>query len=176
MANANIRFRTATPPILPQLVQKLLPAAPTEGKIQGMPNKTAPTSTDPRAFVLALEAPQLREDSLVLIDLMQNLTGAKPRMWGPSIIGFDEYHYTYDSGREGDFFLAGFAPRKSGPVIYLNGQIPNQAELLANLGPHRMGKGCLYIKRLSDIDIATLEKLIVASTAALRKKYPTGSN
>ena len=138
-----------------------------------MANKTAPTTVAPATYLASVENTQLREDSQVLLTLMQRFTGCTPKMWGPSIIGFDQYHYTYDSGRQGDFFVAGFAPRKSGPVIYLNGQIPEQAELLQKLGPHRMGKGCLYIKRLSDIDIDILTTLLERSINAIRAKWPT---
>lgn len=138
-----------------------------------MANKTVPTQLVPAAYIAAVEKQQLRDDGFVLLELMQSLTGTAPKMWGPSIIGFDQYHYTYDSGREGDFFVAGFAPRKSGPVIYLNGQIPEQAELLKQLGPHRMGKGCLYIKRLSDIDMDVLTNLLQRSIEAVRGKWPT---
>lgn len=138
-----------------------------------MANKTQPTAVAPSDFIAAVENQQLREDSEKLLELIQNLTGCKAKMWGPSMIGCDQYHYTYESGREGDLFIAGFAPRKSGPVIYLNGLIAEQSALLENLGPHRMGKGCLYIKRLSDVDMDVLTTLLASSISAIRKKWPT---
>lgn len=94
-------------------------------------------------------------------------------MWGPSIIGFGQFHYRYDSGHEGDSFLAGFSPRKAETVVYLMGQIPDQTELLGGLGPHRMGKGCLYIRNLDKIDFTVLTELVNKSVAALKAKYPT---
>lgn len=138
-----------------------------------MTNKTQPTKIEPLDFIAAVENPQLREDSEKLLALMQDLTGCTPKMWGPSMIGYDQYHYTYESGREGDFFVLGFAPRKSGPVIYLNGLMYDQPDLLQKLGPHRMGKGCLYIKRLSDIDMGVLTTLLENSISAIRNKWPT---
>lgn len=93
-------------------------------------------------------------------------------MWGPTMIGFGSYHYIYESGREGDMFLAGFAPRKTELVIYLVGKIQDQAELLDKLGKHKMGKACLYVKRLEQIDMDVLEELIVKSIAAIKAQYP----
>lgn len=135
-------------------------------------NKTGPTEIDPRAHVAALDHPGRRADAEKLIEMMARLTGEKPRMWGPTIVGFGRYHYRYDSGREGEAPVAGFAPRKAETVVYLVGEIPDQAVLLARLGKHRTGKACLYIKRLEDVDIAVLEELIVKSIAAIRAKYP----
>ena len=106
------------------------------------------------------------------MQLFERVTGAPAKMWGPTMIGFGQYHYKYDSGREGDLFLAGFAPRKSELVVYLVGKIENQSALLAKLGKHRMGRACLYIKRLEQIDLAVLEELVRKSIAALKAKYP----
>ena len=135
-------------------------------------NKTKVTEIRVSDYIAGLPDPIQRLDSAFLIELMQAKTGAPAKMWGPSIIGFGDYHYTYESGREGDFFLAGFAPRSRQIVVYLNGQIPRQAELLRQLGPHKMGKGCLYIKRLDQIDRDVLTELISESIAAVRAKYP----
>ena len=135
-------------------------------------NKTKVTEIRVSDYIAGLPDPIQRLDSTFLIDLMQAKTGAPAKMWGPSIIGFGDYHYTYESGREGDLFLAGFAPRSRQIVVYLNGQIPRQAELLRQLGPHKMGKSCLYIKRLDQIDRDVLSELVSASIAAVRARYP----
>ena len=111
----------------------------------------------------------------MLIELMQRVTAEPPVLWG-SIIGFGSYHYRYQSGREGDAMLAGFAPRKAEFSIYLHGTyLPEQAAarqlLLERLGPHRIGKACLYVKRLSDIDLDILEQLVALSVEGLRSHY-----
>jgi len=126
----------------------------------------------PEDYVAAVEHDGRRADCQVLMQLMRRLTGEEPKMWGPSMIGFGSYHYVYESGREGDMFVAGFAPRKSELAIYLMGRIPDQADLLATLGKHKMGKSCLYVKRLDQIDMAVLEALIVKSIAAIKAQYP----
>jgi hypothetical protein len=134
-------------------------------------NKTKPTDVDPRAFVDQVANAQRRQDSLELLALMQDLTGHPPKMWGPSIIGFDRYHYKYPSGREGDAPLTGFSPRSAELVLYLGPGLASIA-LTAKLGKHKAGKGCLYIKKLADIDRQVLRELIVTSVDALRKRYP----
>ena len=134
-------------------------------------NKTIPTDESVSAFIAALNDPGKQADCNMLIEMMRRLTGAEPVLWGPSIVGFGKYHYVYDSGREGDAMLAGFSPRKNELVVYLMGKIPDQAELLDKLGRHRMGKACLYIKRLEKVDLAVLETLISKSIAALKAKY-----
>lgn len=136
-------------------------------------NKTQPTAISPEEYVANVEHDGRRADSQVLMQLMQRLTGEKPKMWGPTMVGFGSYHYVYESGREGDMFLAGFAPRKSELAIYLIGKIPDQADLLAKLGKHKMGKSCLYVKRLEQIDMDVLEELIVKSIAAIKAQYPS---
>jgi len=135
-------------------------------------NKTVPTHASPRAYVAAIGSAAQRADAEWLLEMMERIVGEPPRMWGPSIIGFGQYHYRYASGREGDGMLAGFAPRKGNIVVYLVGEIPEQAELLRRLGPHRMGKACLDLKKLDDIDRAVLEDLVSRSVAAQRAKYP----
>jgi hypothetical protein len=104
--------------------------------------------------------------------MMQSATGEKPKMWGPSIIGFGSYHYKYDSGREGDMPIIGFSPRKPATVLYLTAS-RDSAALLAKLGKHSGGKGCLYIKKLADVDQKVLEAMIGKSVAAMRAKYPS---
>lgn len=140
--------------------------------------KTKPTGVDVDDFIAQLDDPAKRADSQRLIALMQKITGAPARMWGPSIIGFGSYHYTYASGHEGDSCLAGFSPRKAEFSIYLSGgywseNVARRDALLASLGRHRMGKGCLYVKRLADVDIDVLAQLITQSVTALRSTYPS---
>src|ERR1700693_113071 len=114
-------------------------------------NKTKPTKLSVAAFIDALTDQAKRAGARALAKLMQSATGEAPKMWGPSIIGFGSYHYTYDSGREGDMPLAGFSPRKAATVVYgMTGSSDPEA-LLAKLGRHTTGKGCLYIKRLADV-------------------------
>jgi hypothetical protein len=134
-------------------------------------NKTKPTDVDPRAFVDQVVNAQRRQDGQELIALMQEITGHPPKMWGPSIIGFDRYHYKYASGREGDAPLTGFSPRSAELVLYVGPGLDN-ATLMAALGKHRVGKGCLYIKKLDDIDREVLKALIVTSVDAMRERYP----
>ena len=135
-------------------------------------NKTKPTKTSVAAFIAALPEPAKRADAKALIKLMQSATGDKPKMWGPSIVGFGSYHYTYDSGREGDMPLIGFSPRKAALVLYNMGAFPDGAKLLAKLGEHTTGKACIYIKKLTDVDQQVLETLLVKSVEAIRARYP----
>jgi hypothetical protein len=131
-------------------------------------NKTKPTKLSVTAFTNAITDPVRRADAKALTKLMQNAFGEKPRMWGPAIIGFGSCHYKYESGREGDMPVIAFSPRKAATVLYgLIGSGDAKA-LLARLGKHSTGKGCLYIKKLSDVDPLTLETLIVKVLAAKR--------
>jgi hypothetical protein len=123
-------------------------------------NKTLPTSSDVTAFVAGLDSEQRRADSRQLIELMRKVTGEPPVMWGSSIIGFGSLHYKYDSGREGDTMLVGFAPRKQALVLYSVVYYDQNLDLAAQLGPHTTGKGCLYIKKLSDINLDILTEMI----------------
>lgn len=136
-------------------------------------NKTQPTAVLPADYVAALTDPIRKADSVVLLELMGRLTGEEPKMWGPSIIGFGNYHYKYASGREGDFFHTGFAPRKAEMVVYLVAESDDQPALREKLGKHRMGKSCLYIKKLEAIDMDVLEELITKSVATIRARYPS---
>jgi hypothetical protein len=104
-----------------------------------------------------------RQDALALLELMQELTGLTPKMWGGSIVGFGSYHYKYASGHEGDACLVGFSPRKAGLSIYLGCGIGQDSELFGRLGKHKMGQGCLTIKRLKDVDLAVLRQLVEES-------------
>jgi Domain of unknown function (DU1801) len=133
-------------------------------------NKTKPTKLDVATFIDALTDENRRADAKALVKLMQGATGEKPKMWGPSIIGFGSYHYRYESGREGDMPLVGFSPRKTAAVLYGVMGFSGSEELLAKLGPHTTGKGCLYVKRLADIDPKVLRALVSKSVTAKRAR------
>jgi hypothetical protein len=135
-------------------------------------NKTQATSADVTAFIDAVADETQRADAHAIAAMMARLSGEPPKMWGPSIIGFGRYHYKYDSGREGDTLRIGFSPRKGQTVLYLPGTISAQADLLARLGKHKEGKGCMYIKRLADVDAAVLEEMMVASIRYMAETYP----
>jgi hypothetical protein len=132
-------------------------------------NKTKETAVDPIAFIDKVTSDVKRRDSHELVAMMQDITGAPPKMWGPSIVGFGSYHYVYESGREGDICLTGFSPRSGSLVVYLGPGIDNE-KLMGKLGKHKAGKGCLYIKKLDDIDRKVLRKLIEYSLETLRKR------
>jgi hypothetical protein len=134
-------------------------------------NKTKPTKLSVAAFIDAITDPSRRADAKALVKLMKRAAGEKPQMWGPSIIGFGSYHYRYDSGREGDMPLIGFSPRKPATVLYNTPGSSDSKVLLAKLGKHTTGKGCLYIKKLTDVDQKVLETMIVKSVAAMRARY-----
>jgi hypothetical protein len=125
--------------------------------------KTKKTAASVDAFLESVADPQQREDARRLSKLMKEATGAKPRMWGGSIVGFGDHHYKYESGREGDWFLAGFSPRKGNLTIYLTPGLDRVARHLEKLGKHKTGKGCLYIKKLADVDVKVLRELVRAS-------------
>ena len=129
-------------------------------------NKTRPTKQSVAEFIDALTDETRRADAKALLKLMQSATSEKPQMWGPSIIGFGSYHYTYDSGREGDMPVAGFSPRKAATVLYSLTWFSGSEALLAKLGKYTAGKGCLYVKKLADVDAKVLEALVVKSVAA----------
>ena len=134
-------------------------------------NKTKPTKVSVAAFIGTLTDQTRRSDAKELVKLMQSGSGEKPAMWGPSIIGFGSYHYTYDSGREGDMPLIGFSPRKAAIVLYNTIGCRDSEALLAKLGKHSTGKACLYIKKLADVDHRVLQALVVKSVAAMRARY-----
>lgn len=136
-------------------------------------NATRPTEVDPVDFVAAVEHPTRRADAQTLLELMQRVTGCRPTMWGPSIIGFGRYHYRYDSGREGDFMMTGFSPRKASLVVYVLPGYDEIGEQLARLGKHKTGKSCLYITKLADVDLAVLEEIVTDGVARMRERYET---
>ena len=128
-------------------------------------NKTKTTKVSVAAYIDAITDEARRADAKALVKLMQSATGEKPKMWGPSIVGFGSYHYKYESGREGDMPVVGFSPRKPATVLYgLRGSRDAEA-LLAKLGKHTTGKGCVYIKKLADVDQKALSTLVAKSVA-----------
>jgi hypothetical protein len=135
-------------------------------------NKTRVTDIDPRDFIAGVEHPVRQTDAGTLLELMGRITGEPARMWGPSIIGYGQYHYRYDSGREGDFLRTGFSPRKSGLVVYIMPGYAKFSLILDRLGKFKEGKSCLYITRLADVDLAVLEELIQAGLDEMARKYP----
>lgn len=128
-------------------------------------NRTKPTDVDVAGYIAAVEHPQRRADAQELCATMQRLTGEAPRMWGPTMIGFGEVHYRYQSGHEGDMFRVGFAPRKAQLAIYLTCDLDQYTGELERLGKWKRGAGCLYVNRLADIDRAVLEGMIVRAYA-----------
>ncbi|WP_397594333.1 DUF1801 domain-containing protein [Sphingorhabdus sp.] len=135
-------------------------------------NKTQATVTRVEDFVTGIADENQRADARSLIALMTRLSGKPATMWGPSIIGFGRYRYRYDSGREGEMCRIGFSPRKGQTVLYLIDGFEGHAELMAKLGKHKTGKSCLYVKRLSDIDLVVLEDMCRSSLAYMAAKYP----
>ena len=134
-------------------------------------NKTQKTSENVEWFLSSISEEQKRLDCLKLLDIMQDLTQAPPAMWGTGIVGFGEYHYRYKTGREGDWFLTGFAPRKQALTLYLMCDLSHDGLNFDGLGKYKKSKGCLYIKRLSDIDLAVLKRIIKDSIKIIQQKY-----
>jgi hypothetical protein len=133
--------------------------------------KTKPTKVSPAAFLKKAANEQQFADSRELIKLFRELTGKPPKMWGPSIVGFGSYHYVYESGREGDAPLLAFSPRKGALVLYLACGAKD-AKLMAKLGKHKAGAGCVYVKKLDDVDREVLKQLAKNSIDELRRRYP----
>lgn len=134
-------------------------------------NKTSPTGASVEAFINALPE-QKKQDSNTLINMMREVTGHEPYMWGPTIIGFGNYHYKYESGREGDAPIAGFSQRKAALSLYFESEFPEREELLAKLGKHKAAVACVYVNKLADIDLNVLKKMTIASVKHTKKKYP----
>jgi len=156
----------------PKAAAKTKPRKPAKAAAKKYELKTKPTAVSVEAFIESVPNATRKKDAAALLALMKKVTGEKPRMWGPSIVGFGSYHYKYDSGHEGDMCMAGFSPRASALVVYLIPGFEKATALLARLGKHRHGKSCLYINRLEDVDMKVLERLISESCAQMRKKYP----
>src|SRR5262245_34469838 len=134
-------------------------------------NKTKPTGASVPSYLSSIEDETRRKDCRALAKLMTQATKQQPQMWGTSIVGFGSYHYKYASGREGDACLTGFSSRKTDISIYLTQGVLGHEELLAKLGKHKRGKGCLYVRKLSDVDLKVLEKLIVGSLVEVKRRY-----
>ncbi len=131
-------------------------------------NKTQRNDGDVLAYLESVSNKRRREDSLVVKELMEEVTGEPAEMWGTSIVGFGSYHYRYASGREGDFMLTGFAPRKQALTLYIMGGHERYDALMARLGKHRTGSSCVYINKLADVDLAVLRELIAESVEYMR--------
>lgn len=136
--------------------------------------KTQKNDASVEAFLNSVADERKRSDCFTLVELMKAATGVEPKMWGDSIVGFGEYRYTYASGRAGDWFLVGFAPRKQNLTLYIMAGFDEYDELLGKLGKHSTGKSCLYIKRLDDVDMATLTELVELSVQHMVQTNATG--
>ena len=134
-------------------------------------NKTKPTKASVTAFLNAVENKTRKRDVKVINEMMTRISGEKPTMWGPTMVGFGSHHYKYESGREGDLFMTGFSPRKTSLVLYIMPGYGQFDDIMARLGKHKTGKACLYINKLEDVDMAVLEELITKSVAWMRNKY-----
>ena len=135
-------------------------------------NKTQITPVSPEEFIASVDHPTRRADAEALDGMFRRITGWQPRMWGPTMLGYGQYHYRYDSGREGDFLATGFAPRKANLSIYILPGYQDYDEILSRLGKHKHGKSCLYINKLADVDMAVLEELVRAGLRDLAKHWP----
>ncbi len=138
-------------------------------------NKTQQTDASVDRFIQAVEPEQKRRDSEAVVAMMEAATGASAKMWGTSIVGFGSYRYRYESGREGDWMLCGFSPRKQNLVVYIMPGFSNYDALLERLGKHKTGKSCLYINKLADIDFDVLEQLVTESVNDMRSRYETSN-
>lgn len=134
--------------------------------------KTQPTTASVAAFLDAVDDEGRRADCRVVARMMAEITGAEGVLWGSAIVGFGSYHYRYASGREGDFFEAGFSPRKRALTIYVMAGFREYDDLLARLGRYSTGKSCLYVKRLADVDLDVLREMLTRSVACIRTRYP----
>ena len=139
-------------------------------------NKTQATSQSAEEFIAAIEPEKRRDEARILVDVFRKATGWEPVMWGPTIIGFGQYHYKYESGREGDFLATGFSPRKAKLSIYVMPGDTDYSEILSRLGKHGMGKSCLYINKLADIDLDVLGELVATGVRDLAKQFPVTSS
>lgn len=134
--------------------------------------KTQPSDASVDQFIQAVADEQRRQDAIALLALMKRITQQEPQLWGGTMVGFGRYHYSYASGRSGTWFVTGFAPRKRETTVYIMAGFEPYAALLEQLGKHRLGKSCLYIKRLADVDMQVLETLVTRSLADMAARYP----
>ena len=137
--------------------------------------KTKATAASVSDFLGAVDDDERRKDCRTVAKLMEKATGAKPKMWGPSIVGFGDHRYRYESGRELDWFLTGFSPRKRDLTLYIMPGFDRYDDLMASLGKHSTGKSCLYIKRLADVDMKVLERLITESVKHMKASQTKAS-
>ena len=135
-------------------------------------NKTKPTDVAVSEFLDAVEHPTRKADALALDEMFRRVTGWSPQMWGPTIVGYGAYHYRYESGREGDMCATGFSPRKANLSLYIMPGYQDYSEIMGRLGKHKLGKACLYINKLADVDMAVLEELVRRGVDDLDKMYP----
>jgi hypothetical protein len=133
--------------------------------------KTKPNEQSVEKFLNSIADQSTREDCLAILQIMKQATKAEPQMWGPSIIGFGNYHYKYESGREGDWFLTGFSPRKQNITLYIMPGFARYEELMQKLGKYKTGKSCLYVKKLGDVDLAVLKQLVKQSVEHMTMAY-----
>ena len=133
--------------------------------------KTQQNDSSVQTFLNTVADEKRRKDALAVLELMQEVTGLEPKMWGSSIVGFGSYHYKYASGREGDSLLVGFSPRKQDLTIYINSGFEQHPELMQKLGKYKTGKVCLYVKKLEDIDLPTLRGLVKESVDSVTKAH-----
>lgn len=136
-------------------------------------NKTRPTGDDAESLLAAIEDPQRRADARAVCTMMARASGEAPRVWSGGMVGFGTYHYRYESGREGEWFITGFASRAAALTLYVMDGFPQHAQLMERLGKYRTGKSCLYIKRLADVDAEVLEELVTRSMAHMRATHET---
>ena len=136
-------------------------------------NKTKATTASVTKFIKSIDDTQMRADARKVAAMMRRATGKRARMWGTSMVGYGTYHYRYASGREGDYMITGFSPRKRALTVYIMPGFSSFSKLMAKLGKYKTGKSCLYIKRLADVDETILERLIDGSVEKMRKKYET---
>lgn len=136
--------------------------------------KTVPTGADVGDFLAGVDHEVRRRDAHTLVELMRRVTGEPPRMWGPSLVGFGTYHYVYESGREGDTGAIGFSPRKAATTVYFNDGFDAYAEQLERLGPHSLGRSCLYLKDLAAVDLDVLEDMVRRSYATTTGRHDVG--
>ena len=134
--------------------------------------RTKPTGASVDAYLTSRASPEQLADCKAIMAMCKRVTKQQPKMWGPSIVGYGSYTYRYESGHSGDACLTGFAVRGKELVVYVIAENPEQVDLLARLGRHKMGKTCLYFKRLADLDVKVLEALIAGSVAEVRRRYP----
>ena len=134
-------------------------------------SKTRVTDADPREYIASVEHPTRRADAEVLLELFGEVTGCEPKMWGDSIVGFGRYRYDYKSGRKDEWLLTGFAPRKANLVLYVMPGYEGKDEVLGRLGKHRLGKSCLYINKLADVDTDALKEIVALGVEEMRERF-----